>query len=393
MSKKIYASEQFVKDSDQILKEEILSQINNQDQSVSWNDLTNKPFGKTVYSTLDCTYDYNHVNNTVDADGQTVWYLGTGIAADPESTYFITDSNGETHTVSFEEIEIAYPYFLKTTLTVAGDEIKVYSCLKAGTADGITFPEMGEYATAPLYAYGMYITKIEHAEYNAIDEKFLPESVSLVGHTHSYNDLTDRPFYEEESLTNTLTWDGTGDCIKYIADPEDMGGYYYKAADIIDGISSSDIIGGTLVENGTLVDGSSAIENIAITYRDIFDNGSTLSVLNRVGPLICLESVSASQMGTDRDFERGIYFIKTVTEDGTFFTESLTVTNNVFVTKTTKQLDEKYIPENIARVSDVNEKIDERLTPTTLYLASPNGTKFAITIGDDGILTATGIVE
>lgn len=35
----------------------------------------------------------------------------------------------------------------------------------------------------------------------------------------------------------------------------------------------------------------------------------------------------------------------------------------------------------------------EHLTSTALILSSPNGTKFKITIGDDGVLTATEITE
>lgn len=49
-------------------------------------------------------------------------------------------------------------------------------------------------------------------------------------------------------------------------------------------------------------------------------------------------------------------------------------------------LDDTYIPDTIARVGS-----DGSLEATALILSSPNGTRFQITIGDDGVLTATEI--
>lgn len=54
------------------------------------------------------------------------------------------------------------------------------------------------------------------------------------------------------------------------------------------------------------------------------------------------------------------------------------------------QLDEKFIPDSVKAKSDwaVNS-----VETTVLILSSPNGTRFKITIGDDGILTASEITE
>ena len=60
-------------------------------------------------------------------------------------------------------------------------------------------------------------------------------------------------------------------------------------------------------------------------------------------------------------------------------------------TVTTKTIDEKYIPDTIARAEDVDTKFTNGFD--SLILLSPNGTKFNITIGDDGVLSATEITE
>lgn len=71
--------------------------------------------------------------------------------------------------------------------------------------------------------------------------------------------------------------------------------------------------------------------------------------------------------------------------------------------KNIKTLDEKYIPDTIARTevieeSYVNLSSDQSVSGTKTFengiiLKSPNGTRFNITIGDDGVLSATEITS
>ena len=82
-------------------------------------------------------------------------------------------------------------------------------------------------------------------------------------------------------------------------------------------------------------------------------------------------------MGGDNIFvfeKKGIYVMGSSWES-----IKLTFANPIGELKT---LDEKFIPDTIARISDIE-------TATTL--TSPNGTKYRLTVSDDGTLSATPV--
>ena len=163
----------------------------------SWNELEDKPFGKEVFDSFDCVYEYGHPDNISTVDGTLLYYLGEFYAS--EGNYVLTDANGNTYNSYFRELNT--PYALKCEVNVSGDDIVVYSVLKNGTFDNINFPLGGIYASAPNYRYDVYITKIEACVVTPLGEEFIPETIARVkdmpeGFSGSWNDLTDKPFSE-----------------------------------------------------------------------------------------------------------------------------------------------------------------------------------------------------
>lgn len=48
---------------------------------------------------------------------------------------------------------------------------------------------------------------VEHGELKQLDEKYIPDTITREGHVHSYNDLTDRTHYEEEKFGYLFEFD------------------------------------------------------------------------------------------------------------------------------------------------------------------------------------------
>lgn len=150
----------------------------------------------------------------------------------------------------------------------------------------------------------------------------------------SYNDLTDRPFYEENNQT-VIEWDGNIDGRESI---EPMS--VYKVSDIIP--SASELIGAEVVvkngnETGHLVITEEYIQDVGVGILHIM--GGAIWVLN-------ITDADREEMAAEEVYypSNGVLFLNT----GETVIQSLTYGSSTIV-----PIDEKYIPASIARVSDI----------------------------------------
>lgn len=197
----------------------------------------------------------------------------------------------------------------------------------------------------------------------------------------SWNDLTDRPFYEKTEVVTeemTVEWDGVvGD--RYTFDLSEAGLPGVAMVHVSDAVipSVDSVIGAVLVS--TAADGSTKEEVLTEVNATDADG------------LISINAISVMSVPQD-DFvaTEGMIAGSVISKKGLYFVGVSGMTTPTKYTgilsgaaTTIKKIDEKFIPDTIARVSDV-----EAVT----ILTSPNGTKYRLTVSDDGTLSATAIV-
>ena len=176
--------------------------------------------------------------------------------------------------------------------------------------------------------------------------------VALDEHVVSWNDLTDKPFGEESVSSRNTVYETTVDNTSINAT--------YRILDYsIDQLENRNVV---VTVNG-------------VEYESVctFDSGSYSIVLgdgvHYISQHVTDDSASITKL------EATIYEIKIET---------------VETVETIVPVNEKYIPDTIARVEDVTApKTELILTSST----SGSAKQFKITIDDEGVLTATEIVE
>ena len=196
------------------------------------------------------------------------------------------------------------------------------------------------------------------------------------GGVSSWNDLTDKPFGEEPI---TFTWDGVISEDTIMA--EVHGAPFVKVSDKV--LSVSDCVGGTLVYVLRGDEGSATLPEYMIADMD----GCIVA-----GEFNILSTANTSGVLEGQPYELpapGTYFLAA----DWMFTKSLTLTSGGI-----KTLDEKFIPDTIARTSDVAafdtriQTLDEsvnNLAPVAKS-GSFNDLKHkpsaVLTVTDDGVL-------
>lgn len=174
-------------------------------------------------------------------------------------------------------------------------------------------------------------------------------------HTHSWNDLTDKPFYEEGNAP--ITWDGVvGD---RPTAPTPGTNIWVKISDKV--LDADDLIGGTLTrKNGTTF-------NLTANSVMSIPGGVMVGEMEFISVFNTEEFYNA--MGIDAP-ETGTYTI--YTEDGSRYIQTVT-----FPAGGIKTLDDKFISANIARVADV-DALAERVTTAEGKIATLEGEMDAV---------------
>lgn len=156
------------------------------------------------------------------------------------------------------------------------------------------------------------------------------------GFSGSWNDLTDRPFGEENGPGDTLSWEFDPNAEDFYDTHVVVSDGFVKVSDVI--VSINDL------SNGLIFSSEIVGDNIEIQVDEWMDGSGV--VLSDVVIFVSEEGVNKYVEGF-RFPESGIYAPIEISSG------VLTIPN--FNSVTIKQLDEKYIPDTIARVADIPE--------------------------------------
>ena len=226
------------------------------------------------------------------------------------------------------------------------DTFFVYT--RAGTISYITFYRFDDTDTEEFVPVQIFLCE---TAINKMPTKYLPDGV---------------PCYIEGSATDTLTFDGNIEGREVLDLGEGM--YFVKVSDAF--VEGAELNGGTLTLVRLGEDASN--ETIVITEDMIMDVSSTFGFpAYVVGEFIYIMSQALTQDGMT--LGKGIHFMCAPDE---FYVSELKAPSAVIVSP------------------GIVQTLDSRCLPvdaTVFHLTSPNGTKYAITVGDSGAITATEV--
>lgn len=169
-------------------------------------------------------------------------------------------------------------------------------------------------------------------------KEYVRETIISDGGVSSWNDLTDKPFYEEGT---NITWDGNTEGLESIDAFPDMPGAMVmcKVSDLV--LTPEDVIGGKLSVTSLVTGEVTTQEILADHVQDSPEAGAFM--ISMVTVMVVYDS-SKNPNG----ISAGIWFLKTNMEGAE---------DNIFVSSLwcgqIETLDEKFIPSTIARTSDL----------------------------------------
>ena len=166
-------------------------------------------------------------------------------------------------------------------------------------------------------------------------------------HSHSWNDLTDKPFYEIEGGSVTLTFDGnmtTKENVVEVLNPEtgSVLGHYIKLSDDVPEVSQ--LVGATVVGIFNDIERDFTIgDDVSAFTGDLANIGMSGLKGYYIGEsFIAIQEDSKIIIGNELVFTKGIWTMMYVSESaGKTYGKSLTYN----VPEIVKQLDMKFIPD------------------------------------------------
>ena len=321
----------------------------------SWNDLTDKPFGETTGLKYEWDGETSNKEHLSVVDGFDFYHISSDILTDDEligatiKTYF----DGE-----LIENEISRDGNIIPVQTANGNLVVIYGgqlpvCFIASQTGedsfkGITFftPLTGIwFFHGPVEEeYTHYLQK--DAEIKKIDKKFLPDDIG--GGASSWNDLTDRPFYDGTILIE-LPASISEDNTIISQSLEDLDGMKFSFVKYNEAFATPEETYGGLIKLNYVGEVVEFIINDS--YLKTLNNGFALIVSSDTGffPLVINANSpgtailpTADMLGEDLIFE--------VTKPGAYFLYMEGLGNVISYSNTVlKQLDDKFIPDNILR--------------------------------------------
>ena len=241
----------------------------------------------------------------------------------------------------------------------------------------MTFPEKGVYF---VDAGGRYIEVLTIHGYTGftaekLKDSIIPDTVSRVGHTPSFNDLEDKPFYEETTTVqgDTLTWDGNTEGLVTVEVPGYDGAVFARISDAVPTLD--DCLNG-------IIEVSSNGATSTWTHQQLVETFYPQS------GVLCTEGITAIPTDNYMLASFGLQFPKAgiyaVSAEGMEHIASLTIPGYTgFVTTETvvKTIDPKFLPEDIAKVSDIDTKLAALVNSAPEKLNTLD--ELAAALGDD----------
>jgi hypothetical protein len=264
--------------------------------------------------------------------------------------------------------------------------------------EGFPLPEAGVYFLRIEHEDGVYYTsKLSYPdEVVQLPEVYIPDTIARIDNI-SWNDLNDKPFGELNRTMNVV-YDGNleGRETAYIGKVLDgaSDSYFVKMND--DVFEASGLIGHGVtiaMSDGTIM------EAIEITQEFLDENvidfddeqtptdGSMTGSLWMIQPFVVVVRRTSTMIMGDAQFtlSPGLWTLVAINESNILCVSEISYDIKGGI----KQLDEKFIPDTVARKSD----IDAPKTEFILNSSTEGSTKqFKITIDDTGTLTVAEIV-
>ena len=268
--------------------------------------------------------------------------------------------------------------------------------------------------------------------YHTLDEKFIPDTIARVSDIPDIPDPVDLTGYAtEEYVDNTIkqiipeggysvSWENitnkpfttftvagpSTEFEEFYSNPsaelyEDSEGYELNHHRSLIEVRNEDCADFCMLEDGktykVVVDGYEGIavaEKVAGVYND--DEAIvqlTLELNNRRIIVNTSDGIYTTGRGVERICRLSVCIYYNDSSD--FYNGFIYVPIAIYKPKGVVVLDEKHIPDTIARKADVAKEVQAVMVSgdAKLFLTSPGGKKFAITITDDGTISATEVIE
>ena len=364
-------------------REDILYQIT--DGELSYNDLVDKP-DLSVYATKEevaevgFSGDYNDLINTPCYDKDVK--VPVTVTFDGTENNIIDTVSGTLQGYSFQVLKISNASITReeligAVLNIGEDEIIIGEEDEAedesyaierytdGTSYVIYPNSSGEVAVLAIpvdtvykgfsLSSGLWVMKYDSTircgaftlTYNGttidvkqLDEKFIPDTIARADHIHDYNDLTNKPCYDNREIsTKTVRFDGNIDQNKFV----DID--IFKCLKISDDIIHMDDL---INKSITLDSGVSQVitEEMVSDLINNLESGSGCLIEDLYMFFLYEESVLKNSNGTV--LPAGVWITNPENWAYGGFTLTCDVTEGEL-----KQLDEKFIPNTIARVDNI----------------------------------------
>ena len=326
----------------------------------SWNTLTDKPFGEERgYSETEFSNTLTWSENVDDYESFYYEPWGSTFVKVSDLTPTLDEVSNSTITSNSDKVySECFGYYQDDVICLEGG----YYCIYIVHNDNaimreVVFPTKGIYF---LYYVDEYATSLTTPNYqfpksvinvNTLDEKYIPDTIARKSDVaqSDWNEtnetssayIKNKPFYEEEGYSNTLTWDGTTDGYDSFY-CEDWGTTYVKLSDsapTLDDLQSFSI--------------TYNVSNTVFTETDfnfVFDADNVITDTHY--HLVYIVLADNTEYNGVIFPKKGVYVF--VDCDG-WYIANFTVNNFQFVTTIVKQIDEKFIPNTIARIEDIPE--------------------------------------
>ena len=321
--------------------------------NIAYEDLEDKPFGVTFeegytpIGPLDGS-EYSFVEDSDGiyvkefgpyngdayfADGHYVTWDGVTYECFYTPEYYDEDDYGQTGRIEDLEFSV-YPFCIEYRESWSNgiEWIKVYT------------NQPGKHT---IKVCNWYLQPIEVI--NALDEKFIPDTIArksdIENFTYSWNDLTDKPFGEQGM--EPIIWDENTEGLVSFDILADMGGdgttLAFKVSDLTP--SKEEFLGGIL----TIRQESLGERALNLTDETLMFNEEAGVLLHTGLWLVVIYADKPMAQYTPA----GIYFLKDL--DGVESTLSLAFPESL---SNVKPIDEKFIPDTIARATDIQAEVD-----------------------------------
>ena len=354
----------------------------------SWKDIKDPLFGEvksgngdTIVSDKVVYGNYHKVSDAVP----TLADINKGV----QLTYhWVEDGKVSRNSRTFDSIDQYYRVSESTAgivITYDGTPLVVISLTGSSAIGGWTFEgitEAGTYFRQDSYYCTYSLTINEYTGYpymfEKIPERYLPEDTGTGGGggVSSWNDLTDKPFYETTVMSDTLPWDGNTEGLDSV-----MGMLYLVSGAVptLEDLQN----GGTLT--GTNPDESMSIEFTADMIMDAETAGMGTNIIMIQGdalPIFIATQDGATLIEGDISipFEKaGIYFPNM---EGSYIS-SFTINNYQFEDVEITPIDIKYLPKQL----QIGETTETIMGDTLTWDGDMTGKPVvSLDMGEDGVM-------